>query len=146
MSFDKVAGVSVDPQAATAAEGEATAPSSIVHYTLKRDGYLIKIAVDRDNRLPRAVVRLESPLELRLKYRAEWSVRPGRGSPCGSYTANGSDPREFTFGWQACGKDVDRSELVMSFDVCTEAGKVLAEERLPFELKKTNRYWVDTPP
>ena len=142
MSFEKVDKIVVESRTRLGVENLMLGSSVPVDYVLKRERYQVRIRIDRKSYAPVAMIELQDAQNLRIAVRPEIGARPGRGRPCASFDEFPGRPEKFMFSWVICGDDAGAQEFIVAFDVVDGKGAVVAEERLPFELKRDGVYWA----
>ena len=140
LSFERVADIEVDSMGSLEVEGLMFSSHIPLAYSLRRPDYTVALIIEKQSFRPRATLALRSALDLRMVARPGLAMRAGREAPCGAYddTSGG-----VLFSWSICGDRADRSEYLVAFDVVDASGRVVGEERLPFELKRDGICWID---
>ncbi|MEX1221468.1 MAG: hypothetical protein WEA82_05090 [Idiomarina sp.] len=119
-------------------EGNSEIPTS---YVLNRERYILRFLIGDASYYPhfKISVKGRDGNTFYLKPRRDMKVVSDEGVICASYYPDSRDPSVLHFGWSS-GCLSEEIPKQISFDVIDEKGKIIAEEDLPFVLKKDGKY------
>ena len=119
-------------------KGNSEIPTS---YALKREGYNLRFLIGDKSYFSHFKIIVESPsgTRLSLKPRRNKEVVSAEGTICASYYPDAQNPSKLDFGWSS-GCLSDYIPKLISFDIVDTNGGLVAQEDLPFKLKRDGSY------
>lgn len=140
-SLEDVSGVEITSVGKVRLEklkGNSEIPTS---YALRRENYSLQFFVGDESYYPHFKISIESVSGeiLSLKPRRNKNTVSEDGIICASYYLDSRDSSNIDFGWSSdCLPD--NIPKYISFDVVDSGGRLVAQEDLPFKIKKDGKY------